>query len=51
MIVFLTKFVTIAIDKEYKKRIPQFNNKLDNFGHNKPSEFYPNTLPPTLYIL
>ena len=38
--------------KQKQKRIDPINdqitNILDNFGQNKPSEFYPNTLPPTL---
>jgi|688.fasta_scaffold667439_2 hypothetical protein len=33
----------MTIDQAGKKRIS--NSILDNFGHNKPSELYPNTLP------
>jgi hypothetical protein len=36
----------MAIGQAGKKRVS--NNLSDNFGHNKPSEYYPNTLPPTL---
>ena len=35
-----------TIGQVTKKRIS--NNIFDNFGHNKPSEIYHNTLPPTL---
>jgi hypothetical protein len=47
---FRTK-IFLTIGQAGKKRIP--TNILDFFVHNKPSEFYPNTLPPIpnpLYI-
>ncbi len=44
---FVQNWVTIS--QAGKKRIP--TNILDFFVHNKPSEFYPNTLPPIPYPL